>query len=94
MRKWGYLSAYLVPACLVAGHLLGGWFFFAVPLFVFGLVPVADHHANAGRPYQTLRQLGEHQVLPTGYAGMITLALVPPLWRHIMDPRALAARAA
>ena len=28
-------------------------------------------------------------VLPTGYAGMIVLALVPPLWRRVMDPRVL-----
>ena len=29
-------------------------------------------------------------MLPTGYAGMIVLALVPPLWRRVMDPRVLA----
>ena len=28
--------------------------------------------------------------MPTGYAGMIVLALVPPLWRRVMDPRVLA----
>ncbi|MFM8897131.1 MAG: rubredoxin, partial [Actinomycetales bacterium] len=32
----------------------------------------------------------EAPVLPTGYAGMILLALVPPLWRRVMDPRVLA----
>ncbi|PIP38278.1 MAG: hypothetical protein COX19_13595 [Desulfobacterales bacterium CG23_combo_of_CG06-09_8_20_14_all_51_8] len=30
--------------------------------------------------------------LPTGYAGMIVLALIPPLWRKIMDPRVLKFR--
>jgi alkane 1-monooxygenase len=29
-------------------------------------------------------------VLPTGYAGMIVLALVPPVWRRVMDPRVAA----
>ena len=29
-------------------------------------------------------------MLPTGYAGMIVLALVPPVWRRVMDPRVLA----
>ena len=29
-------------------------------------------------------------MLPTGYAGMIVLALLPPLWRRVMDPRVLA----
>ena len=57
---------------------------------LFDLQKHADHHANANRRYQTLRQLGDQQRLPTGYAGMITLALIPPLWRHIMDPRARA----
>jgi alkane 1-monooxygenase len=28
--------------------------------------------------------------LPTGYGGMIVLALVPPLWRKVMDPRVAA----
>jgi len=29
-------------------------------------------------------------VLPTGYAAMILLALVPPLWRRVMDHRVIA----
>ena len=29
-------------------------------------------------------------MLPTGYAGMIVLAVIPPIWRRIMDPRVLA----
>ncbi|MCZ0981756.1 hypothetical protein O1L60_30445 [Streptomyces diastatochromogenes] len=28
--------------------------------------------------------------MPTGYAGMIVLAYVPPLWRRVMDHRVLA----
>jgi alkane 1-monooxygenase len=28
-------------------------------------------------------------VLPTGYAGMIVLAIVPAIWRRVMDPRVL-----
>ena len=27
--------------------------------------------------------------LPTGYAGMIVLATIPPLWRRVMDQRLL-----
>ena len=27
--------------------------------------------------------------LPAGYAAMVLLAWVPPLWRRIMDPRLL-----
>jgi len=50
----------------------------------------SDHHANPMRRYQSLRHMPEAPQLPTGYAGMIVLALVPPLWRRVMDPRVLA----
>jgi alkane 1-monooxygenase len=50
----------------------------------------SDHHANPTRRYQALRHVDEAPQLPTGYAGMILLALVPPLWRRVMDPRLLA----
>ena len=29
-------------------------------------------------------------MLPTGYAGMIVLAIVPAIWRRVMDPRVIA----
>ena len=47
----------------------------------------SDHHANPIRRYQALRHMQEAPQLPTGYAGMIVLALVPPLWRRVMDHR-------
>jgi alkane 1-monooxygenase len=50
----------------------------------------SDHHANPMRRFQALRHFDEAPQLPTGYAGMILLALVPPLWRRVMDPRLLA----
>ncbi len=46
----------------------------------------SDHHANPTRRYQALRHVDEAPQLPTGYAGMILLACVPPLWRRVMDP--------
>ncbi len=46
----------------------------------------SDHHANPVRRYQALRHDDEAPQLPTGYAGMIVLAAVPPLWRRVMDP--------
>jgi alkane 1-monooxygenase len=49
----------------------------------------SDHHANPVRRYQALRHVQEAPQLPTGYAGMILLALVPPLWRRVMDHRVL-----
>ncbi|MFI4978193.1 MAG: alkane 1-monooxygenase [Solirubrobacterales bacterium] len=50
----------------------------------------SDHHANPVRRYQALRHVGDAPQLPTGYAGMIVLAAIPPLWRRMMDPRLLA----
>ncbi|GAB0102377.1 alkane 1-monooxygenase [Nocardia sp. JMUB6875] len=58
-------------------------------IFLFHLQRHSDHHANPGRRYQTLRTSEEAPQLPAGYATMILLALFPPLWRYIMDPRLL-----
>ncbi len=62
----------------------------ATNVLLYHLQRHSDHHANPTRRYQTLRDFAESPVLPTGYAGMIVLALVPPLWRRVMDPRVLA----
>ncbi|GAB4588495.1 alkane 1-monooxygenase [Nocardia sp. IFM 10818] len=59
-------------------------------IFLFHLQRHSDHHANPGRRYQTLRTSEEAPQLPAGYATMIVLALIPPLWRYVMDPRLLA----
>ena len=61
----------------------------ATNVLLYHLQRHSDHHANPTRRYQTLRDFEESPVLPTGYAGMIVLALVPPLWRKVMDPRVL-----
>ncbi|MFF0635423.1 alkane 1-monooxygenase [Nocardia sp. NPDC004151] len=59
-------------------------------IFMFHLQRHSDHHANPGRRYQTLRSSEEAPQLPAGYATMILLALFPPVWRIVMDPRLLA----
>ena len=61
----------------------------ATNVLLYHLQRHSDHHANPTRRYQALRDFEESPVLPTGYAGMIVLALFPPLWRRVMDPRAL-----
>ena len=63
-----------------SSHRLTGWFLFNLPRH-------ADHHLEEGRRYQQLRHFDDSPQLPTGYAGMTLLALVPPLWRRVMDPR-------
>lgn len=62
----------------------------ATNILLYHLQRHSDHHANPTRRYQSLRDYAESPVLPTGYAGMILLAAVPPLWRRVMDPRVLA----
>jgi alkane 1-monooxygenase len=62
----------------------------ATNVLLYQLQRHSDHHANPTRRYQALRDYAEAPVLPTGYAGMILLALVPFLWRRVMDPRVLA----
>ncbi|MFI9509400.1 alkane 1-monooxygenase [Nocardia sp. NPDC052566] len=59
-------------------------------IFLFHLQRHSDHHANPGRRYQTLRSSMQAPQLPAGYASMIVLAAVPPLWRAVMDQRVLA----
>ncbi len=47
----------------------------------------SDHHRFSARHYQCLEPRANAPELPTGYAGAILLALVPPLWRRVMNPR-------
>jgi alkane 1-monooxygenase len=46
----------------------------------------SDHHMHATKPYPTLEPLPGPQ-LPTGYAGCLILAMVPPLWFNVMHKR-------
>ena len=54
---------------------------------LFNMGRHSDHHRFGARHYQCLESLPGSPQLPTGYAGTIFLALIPPLWRRVMDPR-------
>lgn len=56
-------------------------------LLLFQLQRHSDHHAFPARRYQALRHYDDVPQLPTGYAGMIPIAAIPPLWRRLMDRR-------
>ena len=56
-------------------------------VFLYHLQRHSDHHANPTRRYQALRSFDSAPNLPSGYATMILVALVPPLWRRVMDGR-------
>ncbi|MES1945255.1 alkane 1-monooxygenase [Salinisphaera sp. PC39] len=59
-------------------------------LILFHLQRHSDHHAWPTRRYQSLRSFDDVPTLPSGYPGMYALALIPPLWRAVMDRRVLA----
>ena len=59
---------------------------------LFNLQRHSDHHAHARRRYQVLDHHADSPQLPAGYATMFLLALLPPLWHRVMDPRAARAR--
>ena len=56
---------------------------------LFHLQRHSDHHAHPIRRYQALRHSDEAPQLPTGYTSMMALALIPPLWRRVMDWRVI-----
>jgi alkane 1-monooxygenase len=55
--------------------------------FLIHLQRHADHHAHPTRRYQALMHYDDSPQLPTGYSGMVMLALLPPLWFAVMNPR-------
>jgi alkane 1-monooxygenase len=59
----------------------------ATNIYLYHLQRHSDHHAHPGRSYQTLRSREGVPELPSGYAGMIPLAYLSPLWFRIMNPR-------
>lgn len=56
-------------------------------LNLFQLENHADHHLHPNRSYEQLLQHDDSPEMPTGYSGMIMLALLPPLWFRIMNKR-------
>jgi alkane 1-monooxygenase len=59
-------------------------------LLLYQLQRHSDHHANPTRSYQALRHFDESPQLPSGYASMVLLALLSPLWFKVMNPRVVA----
>ncbi len=54
---------------------------------LFQLQRHSDHHAFAYKRYQVLDHYEESPQLPAGYSAMIILALFPPAWFAVMNPR-------
>ncbi len=56
-------------------------------IFLYELTRHSDHHYKADRKYQILRHMDDSPQLPYGYPMSMLMALVPPLWFGVMDPR-------
>lgn len=61
--------------------------------FLFNLTRHSHHHIQAQRHYQALAHEEASPQMPAGYAGMLVLAFLPPLWTRVMHPRLAAWRA-
>ncbi len=57
---------------------------------LFQLQRHSDHHETPRRRYAALLHHDASPQLPGGYAAMFVLALLPPLWFRIIDPRVRA----
>ena len=56
-------------------------------LMLFNLSRHSDHHFKSSKKYQVLESLEESPQMPTGYPGMMMLALIQPLWFAIMNKK-------
>lgn len=63
-----------------SNHILGR-------LTLFELTRHSDHHYQASRKYQVLRDMEGSPQMPTGYPGTLLLTLIPPVWFRIMNKR-------
>ena len=59
--------------------------------FLINLQRHSDHHTEPDAPVSALQHYDEAQApqLPFGYPAMLLIALVPPLWFRLMNPKVL-----
>lgn len=57
---------------------------------LYHLTRHSDHHAEGSKPFWRLRPLPEAPMLPAGYMGMLVVALVPPWFERLLQPRLAA----
>jgi len=56
-------------------------------ILLYELTRHSDHHYKASRKYQVLRHFEKAPLLPWGYPTSMLIALVPPLWFYLMNPK-------
>ncbi len=69
-----------------SAHRLTNWMTFNLGLH-------AEHHTWPAKPFPELVDDGDAMRMPLGYPGMVLLAMLPPLWFRVMDPKVRAAGA-
>lgn len=56
-------------------------------MLLFNLSRHSDHHYNGGKKYQILLSHPESPQMPTGYPGMMVLAIFQPFWFWLMNKK-------
>lgn len=89
IEHYGLTRAEIKPGVRERVRAIHAWEsrFMASNTVLFKLQRHADHHMLPQRRYQSLRLHDESPQLPHGYPLMITVALIPPLWRRVIHPR-------
>ncbi len=57
---------------------------------MFNLTRHSHHHAQGEVPYQDLRPYPDAPMMVGGYLTTLVVAMIPPLWHHLMTPKVLA----
>jgi len=57
---------------------------------MFNLTRHSHHHAQGEVPYQELRPYADAPMMINGYLTTLVVAMIPPLWHHLMTPKVLA----
>ena len=62
-------------------------YYYIVNRILFNLPRHSDHHINSMKRYQNLKYMHNTPELPYSYPIVILIALIPPLWKDIMNPK-------
>jgi len=57
---------------------------------MFNLTRHSHHHAQGEVAYQDLRPYPDAPMMLSGYLTTLVVAMIPPLWHHLMTPKVLA----
>ena len=79
-REEGYYERVKAHHSWNSNHILGR-------LTLFELTRHSDHHYQASRKYQVLRDIEGSPQMPTGYPGTLLLTLIPPVWFWVMNKK-------